>query len=135
MTNTNAQTNHEFKNATLAKLYADGQISYDVAVECDLKNIVDEEMIQLKQDLYNARKENTSLKQATSSGLGMKVSAKGAVSVYGLGRFPVTLYKGQWEALINRIPTIQAFITANESKLTVRTKAEDKEEVKESDVA
>ncbi len=47
----------------------------------------------------------------------LKVSEKGAVSVYGMGRFPVTLYAGQWETLISHIPEIQAFIAANESKL------------------
>lgn len=47
----------------------------------------------------------------------IKVSKSGGVSVYGLGRFPVTLYKSQWEALIKRIPDIQAFIEAHASEL------------------
>lgn len=72
------------------------------------------------QEIARLREENAKLKQATSSGLGMKVSSKGAVSVYGLGRFPVTLYRGQWEALFSRIPSIQAFIEANADKLTVK---------------
>jgi hypothetical protein len=49
-----------------------------------------------------------------------KVSEKGALSVYGLGRFPVTLYSGQWERLIEAVPTIQAFATANASLLAVK---------------
>ena len=51
-----------------------------------------------------------------------KVSAKGAVSVYGLQRFPVTLYAEQWEGLIEKMPSIQAFINANRAQL--KTKAD-----------
>ena len=46
-----------------------------------------------------------------------KVSAKGALSVYGLGRFPVTLYAGQWERLIAAIPVVQEAIVANKATL------------------
>lgn len=49
-----------------------------------------------------------------------KVSAKGAVSVYGMGRFPVTLYKSQWETLIGVIPDLEKFIAANAASLTVK---------------
>jgi hypothetical protein len=54
--------------------------------------------------------------------LSLKVSDKGAVSVYGLGRFPVTLYLSQWERLIGSIPKVQEFIEANRAKL--KTKGE-----------
>jgi len=47
----------------------------------------------------------------------MKVSEKGAVSVYGMGRFPVTLYKEQWLRLLGMSDDIRSFITANEAKL------------------
>lgn len=53
----------------------------------------------------------------------IKVSKTGGVSVYGLGRFPVTLYKSQWESLIAKIPDVQAFINANADKLTVKESA------------
>jgi len=43
----------------------------------------------------------------------LKVSEKGALSIYGLGRFPVTLYRGQMERLISAVPQIKAFIEAN----------------------
>jgi len=43
----------------------------------------------------------------------LKVSEKGALSIYGLGRFPVTLYRGQMERLIASVPHIQAFISTN----------------------
>lgn len=52
--------------------------------------------------------------------LTMKVSDKGALSVYGLGRFPVTLYRGQWERLATHMDDITAFITANAATLTVK---------------
>jgi hypothetical protein len=60
--------------------------------------------------------------KAKASG-NIKVSKAGAVSVYGLGRFPVTLYKSQWDALIQRIPDIQAFIEAHASELATKTDA------------
>lgn len=50
-------------------------------------------------------------------GLTLKVSEKGAVSVYGLGRFPVTLYASQWERLIADGSKVQAFIEANRTVL------------------
>jgi hypothetical protein len=52
--------------------------------------------------------------------ISFKVSDKGAVSVYGLGRFPVTLYKQQWERLIPEFKALQAFIDENESRLSVK---------------
>ena len=52
--------------------------------------------------------------------LTMKVSEKGALSIYGLGRFPVTLYRGQWERLMSAKPQIEAFIKANDTLLAVK---------------
>lgn len=62
------------------------------------------------------------LLQAASApkALTMKVSEKGALSIYGLGRFPVTLYRGQWERLMTAKPTIEAFIAANDTLLSVK---------------
>ena len=51
----------------------------------------------IKGELERLRSENAALKKGASDGVRMKVSEKGAVSVYGMGRFPVTLYKEQWE--------------------------------------
>lgn len=48
---------------------------------------------------------------------GIKISAKGGVSVYGMGRFPVTLYASQWTALLAKSAEITAFLKANDSKL------------------
>lgn len=50
--------------------------------------------------------------------LTIKVSEKGAVSVYGLGRFPMTLYKSQWLQLITLIPQVSQFIDENADQLT-----------------
>ena len=50
----------------------------------------------------------------------MKVSEKGGVSIYGLGRFPVTLYKEQWLRLLDMADDIRSFIAENESKLKAK---------------
>jgi hypothetical protein len=74
----------------------------------------DEEM---KAELERLRSENEKLKQRSSRATSLKVSEKGGVSVYGLGRFPVTLYKEQWTKLLDMADEIRAFIKENESKL------------------
>jgi hypothetical protein len=71
----------------------------------------------MKAELDRLRAENERLKQRGSRSVSMKVSEKGGVSVYGLGRFPVTLYKEQWVKLLDLADDIRAFITENESKL------------------
>jgi hypothetical protein len=55
---------------------------------------------------------------------GLKVTEKGAVSMYGLGRFPVTLYYSQWVKLIERVDGLKAFLEANKSKLSIKTTTE-----------
>ena len=72
---------------------------------------------ELKAELERLRSENAALKKGASTGITMKVSEKGALSVYGMGRFPVTLYKEQWLKLLDMSDSIQAFIAANEGKL------------------
>jgi hypothetical protein len=71
----------------------------------------------LKAELEKLRAENEALKKATSKGLSMKVSEKGALSVYGLGRFPVTLYKEQWIRLLDLSDDIRTFIQNNDKQL------------------
>jgi hypothetical protein len=75
---------------------------------------------EMLQELEKLRAENAALKRTTERGLSLKVSEKGAVSVYGLGRFPVTLYKEQWAKLLGMAEEIKAFITANDSKLKAK---------------
>jgi hypothetical protein len=74
----------------------------------------------MKAELERLRSENAALKKGTSDGLRMKVSEKGAVSVYGMGRFPVTLYKEQWLKLLNMSDEIRAFIAENEARLKAK---------------
>jgi hypothetical protein len=74
----------------------------------------------LKAELERLRNENAPLKKRASSSIRMKVSEKGAVSIYGMGRFPVTLYKEQWLKLLDMANDIRAFIAANEAKLKVK---------------
>ena len=71
----------------------------------------------LQTELERLRAENERLKKAGRGKLAMKVSEKGALSVYGMGRFPVTLYKEQWLRLISMADEIKAFIEANEGSL------------------
>jgi hypothetical protein len=71
----------------------------------------------IKAELERLRSENERLKQRGSRAMSLKVSEKGGVSVYGLGRFPVTLYKEQWAKLLEMADEIRAFIKDNESKL------------------
>jgi len=71
----------------------------------------------LKAELERLRAENEALKKRTTKGTSLKVSDKGAVSVYGLGRFPVTLYQEQWTKLLDMADDIRAFIAENQGKL------------------
>jgi hypothetical protein len=72
---------------------------------------------ELKAELEKLRAENASLKARGSKGVSMKVSEKGGVSVYGLGRFPVTLYQEQWLKLLDMAEDIRAFIRENAERL------------------
>lgn len=71
-------------------------------------------------ELARLRAENEALKASKVSKLTFKISDKGAVSVYGLGRFPVTLYKSQWEVLARAINGIMEFVAANAAKLATK---------------
>ena len=75
----------------------------------------------VKAELERLRAENANLKRTASRGITLKVSEKGGVSVYGLGRFPVTLYKEQWTKLLDMADEIRAFIRDNDASL--KTKA------------
>jgi hypothetical protein len=74
----------------------------------------------MKAELDRLRNENAALKKGASSSLRLKVSEKGALSVYGMGRFPVTLYKEQWLKLLGMSDEIRAFIAANEAQLKAK---------------
>jgi len=76
----------------------------------------------LQAELERLRQENAELKKGGRGprGVSMKVSEKGGVSVYGLGRFPVTLYKEQWVRLLDMADEIRAFIHENEGSLKTK---------------
>ena len=73
----------------------------------------------LAAELERLKQENEALKAARrgAAGITFKVSEKGAVSVYGLGRFPVTLYKEQWETLLSASAQLREFIADNDASL------------------
>ena len=74
------------------------------------------------QELTRLRAENDRLKRtATNRGMTIKVSEKGGVSVYGLGRFPVTLYKEQWTKLLDMAEEIRGFIRDNDAALKTKS--------------
>ena len=74
----------------------------------------------IQAELERLRTENAALKGGAGRGLSLRVSAKGAVSVYGLGRFPVTLYKEQWEKVLHAADDIRNFIEANAASLKTK---------------
>jgi hypothetical protein len=71
----------------------------------------------LKAEIERLRAENESLKKPTRGQVSLKVSEKGGLSVYGLGRFPVTLYREQWEKLLGLADDIRNFIRDNDAAL------------------
>lgn len=75
---------------------------------------------EMKAELERLRSENERLKSRTTRGVSLKVSEKGGVSVYGLGRFPVTLYKEQWTRLLEMADDIRAFMKENDAKLKAK---------------
>lgn len=72
---------------------------------------------ELQAELERLKKENEALKSRGVRGISMKVSEKGALSVYGLGRFPVTLYQEQWLKLLDMADDIRNFIGQHEGEL------------------
>jgi len=72
---------------------------------------------ELQAEIERLRAENQSLKQPQRGRVYLKVSEKGGLSVYGMGRFPITLYREQWEKLLSMADEIRAFIRDNEQTL------------------
>ena len=80
-------------------------------------------IVDMAAEIERLKRENAELKAGPARRLSLKVSAKGALSAYGLGRFPVTLYKTQWETLLGEVENIKAFIEANKAALKVKGEA------------
>jgi hypothetical protein len=75
---------------------------------------------ELRAELERLKAENEALKARRSGAVSMKVSEKGGLSVYGLGRFPVTLYQEQWLKLLDMAEDIRAFIQKHQAELKKR---------------
>lgn len=78
---------------------------------------------ELREKFEALVSENELLHKVSEGKLSLKVSEKGAVSVYGMGRWPVTLYQEQWIRLLDAGDNIREFITANKSKLKTKLQA------------
>ena len=74
----------------------------------------------LHAEVERLKAENAKLKARATRGVSIKVSEKGGVSVYGLGRFPVTLYKEQWAKLLDVADDIRAFIKEHDAQLKTK---------------
>ena len=74
----------------------------------------------MRAEMERLKAENAALKARGSRGVSLKVSEKGGVSVYGLGRFPVTLYKEQWAKLLELAGEIRAFIAEHDAELKAK---------------
>lgn len=77
----------------------------------------------LRAELERLKAENEQLKNQRGRSVSLKVSEKGGVSVYGLGRFPVTLYKEQWTKLLSMADEIRAFMKENDARLKAKPEA------------
>jgi hypothetical protein len=96
----------------LARRALDGRVG-----DCYPRFMADDTQAELER----LRAENERLKKAASRGGSIRVSEKGGVSVYGLGRFPVTLYKEQWLRLLDMADEIRGFIRDNDDKLKAKS--------------
>jgi hypothetical protein len=74
----------------------------------------------MQAELERLRSENEALKATQKRGLNLKVSPKGGLSVYGLGRFPVTLYQEQWARLLDAEAEIRQFLRDHAGELKAK---------------
>jgi hypothetical protein len=74
----------------------------------------------LQAEVERLKAENAALKAQATRSISIKVSEKGGVSVYGLGRFPVTLYKEQWAKLLDMADDIRAFLKEHDAQLKAK---------------
>jgi len=93
------------------------RVSFQSAGATQAPRILEDQTAALQAELAKLRAENAALKERPAQRVTLKVSEKGCVSLYGLGRFPVALYASQWLALLDHADPIRAFIEANKAKL------------------
>lgn len=74
----------------------------------------------LQAEVERLKAENAALKAQATRSVSIKISEKGGVSVYGLGRFPVTLYKEQWAKLLDMADDLRAFLKAHDAQLKAK---------------
>ena len=74
----------------------------------------------MASEMARLRAENEAFRNEKKRNLRLKVSDKGAVSLYGVRRFPVTFYKNEWKTIIGMIPEIQQFISDHNHQLTTK---------------
>ncbi len=75
---------------------------------------------ELHEEIARLKAENERLKTRRESRVSLRVSEKGGVSLYGLGRFPVTLYKEQWTTLLDMAGEIRAFLREHDAELKTK---------------
>jgi hypothetical protein len=95
----------------------EGHIDEEGNEEAEEETLVADE--DLKAELERLKAENERLK-SRGRATGLKVSEKGGLSVYGLGRFPVTLYKEQWTKLLGMADEIRDFMTEHDAELKAK---------------
>jgi hypothetical protein len=79
-----------------------------------------EEIREMQAEMNRLREENEAFAAEKRKNLRLKVSEKGAVSLYGVRRFPVTFYRKEWETIIEMIPQIEQFIGVNADQLATK---------------
>ncbi len=111
-------------NGTLSVAIQQAEIRIEIRPPCAARSVLAEWTNMADEDLLAQiealKADNERLKQKKNTSISMKVSEKGAVSVYGLGRFPVTLYQEQWTKLLSLSDEIQQFIGDNKAQLKVK---------------
>lgn len=100
---------------------ADDESEHQMSITMTAKKqprILNDDSATLRAEIAALKAENAKLSAATP--ITFRVSTKGAVSLYGVGRWPVTLYAGQWQSVLDNIDALRAFINANRSKLATK---------------
>jgi hypothetical protein len=99
---------------TLRAWIEDAKVLFPASCAINIRMASDED---LKAEIERLRAENEALKKPARGQMSLKVSEKGGLSLYGLGRFPVTLYREQWEKLLGMADEIRTFIRENDGAL------------------